>query len=194
MNTLPSPPPERKEVLGLLIGYIRSKIEANEPVQLHFICTHNSRRSQFSQFWAKLMAFYHQIPCRTFSGGVEVTACNERVIKTLRLQGFAVSNSEGGENPKYHFALNGKEDICLFSKVYNHPSNPSTGFAAVMNCADADENCPLIVGAEQRIPLRYTDPKIYDNTDQEAEHYLQKSLEIAAEMFYVFSSIKQSHE
>lgn len=195
MNTLPYPPPERKEVLGLLIGYIRSKIEANEPIQLHFICTHNSRRSQFSQFWAKLMAFYHQISCRTFSGGVEVTACNERVIKTLRRQGFTVSNSEGGENPKYRFSLNGKEDILLFSKLVDHPSNPSTGFAAVMTCAHADEHCPFIAGAEQRIPLRYTDPKIFDDTKQETQGYLNKSMEIAAEMFYVFSSIKQqSHE
>ena len=33
-----------------------------------------------------------------------------------------------------------------------------------MTCSDADENCPHIPKAEKRIPLRYEDPKSYDDT------------------------------
>ncbi len=44
---------ERQEVLQPLIKYIQAKVSAGEPVNLNFICTHNSRRSQFSQIWAQ---------------------------------------------------------------------------------------------------------------------------------------------
>jgi arsenate reductase (thioredoxin) len=68
---------ERKEILQVLIDYIKSKRKAEAPIRLHFICTHNSRRSQFSQIWAQTAADYFQIPAQCYSGGVEVTACNE---------------------------------------------------------------------------------------------------------------------
>lgn len=197
ISTFPIHPPlgERKKELVPLITFIQAKIDAQDPVALHFICTHNSRRSQFSQFWAKAMAVHHNIRCETFSGGVEVTACNKRVINTLQKQGVVVYKKEEGDNPRYTLKIDEENSIVLFSKLVDHPSNPSTGFAAVMTCAHADEHCPFISGAEQRIPLRYTDPKIFDDTKQETQGYLSKSMEIAAEMFYVFSSIKQqSHE
>ncbi len=34
------------------------------------------------------------------------------------------------------------------------------------------------------------DPKAFDNTPQQAEKYQERSLQIATEMFYVFSKIK----
>ena len=68
-------------------------------------------------------------------------------------------------------------------------SNP-TKFAAVMTCAHADENCPFIPGAEQRIPVRYKDPKAFDDTPEEkVAGIANKSIEIATEMHYIFSSI-----
>ena len=60
-----------------------------------------------------------------------------------------------------------------------------------MTCSSADEGCPFIAGAEKRIPVTYEDPKAFDNTSQQAEKYEERSLQIAAEMFYVFSQIKQ---
>ena len=59
-----------------------------------------------------------------------------------------------------------------------------------MTCSDADENCPFIPGAEKRIPLRYDDPKEFDDTPLEAQKYDERSRQIAAEMFYLFSKIK----
>ena len=179
----------RKKELTLLIDYINTKKAQNKPLHLNFICTHNSRRSQFSQLWAKVMAHFHGIDCHTYSGGVEVTACNERVINTLFSQGFDIKTKENGNNPSYHISMEGESFGQYFSKLYDNTSSPSKGFAAVMTCAHADENCPLIPGAEQRIPIRYKDPKAFDDTPEETAAYLNKSLEIATEMHYIFSSI-----
>lgn len=78
----------------------------------------------------------------------------------------------------------------MFSKLYDDASSAQTNFAAVMTCSHADESCPYILGADKRIPVRYTDPKAFDDTLQEQEKYDERSKEIATEMFYVFSEIK----
>ncbi|WP_194776803.1 low molecular weight phosphatase family protein [Pararhodonellum marinum] len=184
-------PDERKHVLQELIKYIQQKLNKKEPVNLNFICTHNSRRSQFSQIWGKVAATYHDIPISSFSGGVEVTAFNERAVASIRRSGFRV-NQEGTENPTYsiYFAED-LEPIIAFSKVFDDPINASPKFAAVMTCSHADENCPFIPGTEARIPVRYEDPKAFDGTAEEAARYDERSLQIASEMFYVFSQISK---
>ncbi|MEL0225193.1 MAG: protein-tyrosine-phosphatase [Flavobacteriaceae bacterium] len=181
--------PKRKEELAILIEYIKTQKAQYKTLHLNFICTHNSRRSQFSQLWAKVMAQYHGINCNTYSGGVEVTACNERVIKTLLSQGFDIKTKENGDNPCYQISMEGEYFGEYFSKLYDDPSNPTKNFAAVMTCAHAEENCPFISGAEQRIPVRYKDPKAFDDTPEEKAAYYNKSIEIATEMHYIFSSI-----
>ena len=60
-----------------------------------------------------------------------------------------------------------------------------------MTCSQADVGCPFIAGAEKRIPVTYEDPKAFDNTEIQNEKYRERSLQIAAEMFYVFSQIKK---
>lgn len=181
---------ERKEVLATLIQYIKQKLARNEAPHLNFICTHNSRRSQLSQIWAKVAAFYYDIPIQTYSGGVEVTAFNERAVDTLKKSGFSITNEDSG-NPIYKvYYSSSEEPILTFSKLYDDPINPKEGFAAVMTCSHADENCPFIPGTEQRIPVQYEDPKAFDGTPQEAEKYQERSLQIANEMFYVFSKVK----
>lgn len=181
---------ERKEVLKPLIAYIQSKVDQNKDINLNFICTHNSRRSQFSQIWAQTAANYYGIPTRCFSGGVEVTAFNERAVESIKKSGFKVT-SEGKTNPTYYvFYSDGQEPICTFSKLFDDPINREDDFAAVMTCSHADENCPFIPGAEKRIPVLYEDPKAFDNTPEEAARYDERSLQIASEMFYVFSQIK----
>ena len=47
----------------------------------------------------------------------------------------------------------------------------------------------LLLGAEKRIPITFEDPKAFDNTPQQAEKYNERSLQIATELFYVFSQI-----
>lgn len=180
----------RHAVLNQLIEYIQQKIDTQQPVRLNFICTHNSRRSQLSQIWAKTAAWVNGIEVETYSGGVEVTAFNERAVASCKRLGFEIEGDTKSPNPNYWVKLDENTQIECFSKVYDDPANPTSGFAAVMTCSDADENCPFIPGAEARIPLRYEDPKAFDNTELEAAKYDARSLQIASELLYIFRAIK----
>tara|TARA_B100000963_G_scaffold359000_1_gene385079 strand:- start:885 stop:1490 length:606 start_codon:yes stop_codon:yes gene_type:complete len=180
---------QRKELLKPLKEYLSPKIKQKSVVNLNFICTQNSRRSQLSQVWAKIIVDYYGLNINTFSGGIEITACNERTINSLFHLGCNINNL-GGENPHYEikYAEN-KTPITLFSKLYDDPPNPKTHFAAVMTCNRADENCTYIPGAEKRISLPYEDPKAHDNTADEAKIYNERSIQIATEMKYVFGGL-----
>jgi arsenate reductase len=182
-------PEERMAMLEPLQSYIRSKLDTQSSVNLNFICTHNSRRSQLSQVWAKLIANHYGFTINTFSGGIEITACNQRTVASLMRMGFEIEDP-GGENPHYQLTYDRHQPpMELFSKIYDDPPNPKHDFAAVMTCTHADENCPFIPGAERRISLPYEDPKAYDDTPQEAMMYNERSLQIATEMKLVFGGL-----
>ena len=184
-------PDTRKVILQPLIDYIQKQIDRQIVPALNFICTHNSRRSQFSQIWAQTAADYFNIPAHCFSGGVEVTAFNERAVASMKRGGFNVLK-HGDGNPVYTiYHTENSSPITAFSKLYDDPANKADTFAAVMTCSHADENCPYIQGAEERIAVRYEDPKKYDDTDLETTMYDERSMQIASEMFYVFSMIKK---
>lgn len=182
--------PERLDKLQVLIEYLQQKQDGEQPINLNFICTHNSRRSQFSQVWAQVAAAYYGIAIGGFSGGVEVTAFNPRAIQSLQRFGFKVDD-DGGENPRYHiqFAYDAPS-ILVFSKLFDDAVNPTSGFAAVMTCSHADENCPYVPGCDVRISLPYNDPKEFDDTPLESAMYDYRSFQIATELMYVFSKIK----
>ena len=183
---------DRRVVLQPLVDYIQNKVEKGDIAHLNFICTHNSRRSQLSQIWARTAADYFGVPAKCYSGGVEVTAFNERAVTSLKRSGFRVT-SQGQDNPIYAVSYSeNRHPIRAFSKLYDDPENKAPGFAAVMTCSDADENCPFIPGTEARIPVRYEDPKAFDGTPEEADRYDERSRQIASEMFYVFSKIKKA--
>lgn len=182
---------ERKAVLQLLIRYIKVKRYLGEPLHLNFICTHNSRRSQFSQIWAKVASELSGVAANCVSGGTVVTAFNPRAVDALSRQGFKISSKENGNNPFYSISYSDQRELILaFSKTFSEAVSPDISFAAVMTCAHADENCPYIPHAEERIPVRYEDPKAFDDTPLESKKYEERSLQIASEMLYVFSSIK----
>lgn len=181
---------QRKVELDVLTQFIQEKKDKQLPILLNFICTHNSRRSQFSQVWAQVAGDYYRIPVQSYSGGVEVTAFNERAVASLERFGFHIAKTSG-ENPAYTVKWNeSDETLVMFSKLYDDESNPKSGFAAIMTCSHADENCPYVAGCEKRIPIRYEDPKNYDATPLEAAFYDYRSFEIATELFYVFSKVK----
>ncbi|MBB6325536.1 arsenate reductase [Algoriphagus iocasae] len=182
---------DRKAILEELIHYVTKTLDAGKKVNLNFICTHNSRRSQISQVWAHVAAFYYGLEIACFSGGVEVTAFNPRAILALKNQGFKI-DFEQDENPVYKLYFSKSENpITAFSKLYSDPANPNEGFAAVMTCDHADQNCPFIPGAEARISLQFEDPKKYDDTPLESEMYSARSLQIASELFYAFKRVKE---
>ena len=185
-------PAERKEVLDALAEFIQTKVDKNETAKLTFICTHNSRRSHMSQIWAATAAADYGLGDRvaTYSGGTEATAFNPRAVKAMKEMGFRIE-AEGEDNPVYTVKYSDEAPAMdCWSKVFEDPANPSQGFAAVMTCSHADEACPIVPGAEARFSIPYEDPKAADNTPEEAERYLERSEQIASEMFYVFSKIK----
>lgn len=184
---------ERKIVLQSLIAYVQQKVSANKNVNLNFICTHNSRRSHLSQVWAQTAAHYYSVKnVFCYSGGTEATAMFPMAAKALEVAGFQITKLSQEQNPIYavKYAQNEHPLVC-FSKTFEHSFNPKSEFAAIMTCAQADEGCPLILGCEARIPVRYDDPKAFDNTPQQKEKYIERSLQIAAEMCFVFSQIKK---
>jgi arsenate reductase len=182
MELIPRP---RQELLLRLAEQVRPG------ASLTFICTHNSRRSHFGQIWAAVAAAWYGVEgVKTYSGGTEATAFNPRAVAALERAGFRVENP-GGENPVYRVSFSEKESaLDCFSKIYDHPVNPSQDFIAVMTCSEADENCPFIPGAMLRIPLTYEDPKEADGTPEETTRYDERCRQIATEMFFLFSQVK----
>ena len=183
---------ERKVVLQPLVEYIREKVNSNDEIRLNFICTHNSRRSHLSQIWAQTMAFQFGIKnVFCYSGGTEATAMFPKVGETLVNQGFQIQKVSEEQNPVYavKFDVNQHPIIC-FSKTYFDDFNPKANFGAIMTCSNADEGCPMVFGAEARFPIKYDDPKAFDGTEVMNEKYAVRSLQIASEMYFVFSQIK----
>lgn len=182
---------DRKVILKPLIDFIQLKVSKKQEVRLHFICTHNSRRSHLSQVWAQTMAVFFNIQnVVCYSGGTESTALFPMIAETLMNSGFQVTTISETNNPIYSikYAENA-HPIIGFSKKVDNNFNPKSEFAAIMTCSQADGDCPFIVGAEKRIPITYDDPKVFDNTPQQALQYEERSLQIATELFYVFSQI-----
>lgn len=183
---------ERQAVLQPLIDYIQNKVNNQEEIRLNFICTHNSRRSHLSQIWAQTLAFHFQIQnVICYSGGTEATAMFPKVGETLTNQGFDIQKISDTENPIYEVKFDDNQPAILcFSKTYFDDFNPKNNFGAIMTCSNADEGCPMVLGAEARFPIKYNDPKAFDGTPEMNEKYVERSRQIASEMFFVFNQIK----
>lgn len=183
---------DRKEVLQPLIAFIQDKKDNGKEIAINFICTHNSRRSHLTQIWAQTIAAHLNIKnVVTYSGGTEATAMFPKVAETLTNQGFNILKLSDTENPVYAIKFDdNSHPIIGFSKKFTSEFNPTSGFAAIMTCSQADGACPFIAGAEKRIPITYEDPKLFDNTDQQSAKYAERSIQIATEMLYIFSQIK----
>ncbi len=184
---------ERKTILQPLVDFVQQKVNERQDINLNFICTHNSRRSHLSQVWAQVASAHFNIPnVHCYSGGTEETALFPKVAETLTEQGFNIFKIADTNNPVYAIKYSDNAlPIIGFSKKYDNPFNPVSAFTAIMTCSQADGGCPFIAGAEKRIPVTFEDPKISDNTPEQSKVYAERSLQIATEMFYVFSKISQ---
>lgn len=189
---------ERQAVLQPLVQYIKEKITTQQPINLTFICTHNSRRSHLGQVWAQVAAAYFGLEnVHSFSGGTETTACNPRTIGAFERAGLKITKNTESENPVYEISFCDSTTliappIIAFSKVYDQAPNPTQGFAAIMTCDHAEANCPFIPGAEKRLPIMYIDPKVSDDTPEETATYDARCRQIATEMKWVFTQVTAS--
>ena len=174
---------------------LEDHIEKEEGISLLFVCTHNSRRSHLSQYWAYVMATYFRIPIHgSYSAGTEETAVYPSIIRSFEQSGAEVDVLREGTNPIYTIRIgDGLPVMLAFSKTIHDPINPKANLLAIMTCTQADEACPYIEAAAQRLSLPFVDPKISDGTSEELTKYLEKSHEIAMVMYRVFSAVNKNH-
>lgn len=181
----------RKNVLNKAAEKLKEHYLKGE-LQLVFVCTHNSRRSQFGQTWAAIASSYFGLNISVFSAGTEATTCFSETINALKRAGCEVEKeSDNSHNPQYVVSWSYKQSTILFSKDLHHGSLPKENFVAIMTCDDADQNCPIVFGSIGRIPLTYTDPKIADSTSSMQATYDKTCHLIACEIFYLFNQLKK---
>jgi arsenate reductase len=176
-------------VLDRLAAWIRGRLEAGEAARLIFICTHNSRRSHMAELWARAGAARFGLDrVETFSGGTEATAFNPRAVAAMTRAGFRIEGDATAGNPRYRVRLaDDQPPTEAFSKIFDQPPNPSSGFCAVMTCDAADAACPVVLGADERIAVTYVDPKESDGMEAEAGTYDERCRQIGREMLYAMS-------
>lgn len=184
-------PRERSQLLRQIADYLLEKKQKGEEIHLNFICTHNSRRSQFSQVWAQTAAAYFRLENMQFhSGGTEVTAFHPNAVQALKDSGFRVDRNDSLENPVYEVSYSRQADsIQCFSKSYHEALPNSESFVAILTCSDAEANCPFIPEAEARFLIAYNDPGEADGTSRQRQIYMERNKQIASEMFYLLSKI-----
>ena len=183
---------DRKLLLLKISEAIANEYSKNKIVNLNFICTHNSRRSQLGQVWSFFAAHYFKLHINAFSGGTEVTAFHRNTVKILQKAGFSFHLEDfSHQNPKYSISFDGTNTSILgFSKRFNHTINPEL-FIAITTCNSADINCSFIPNASYRFHLPYVDPKSSDGKDEQHEIYLKTNQQIAAETYFIFSEVKK---
>lgn len=191
LEQIPAPNDSRQELLRQIADYLTSNPNSRN---LLFVCTHNSRRSHLSQYWAAAAAAYYDvIDLNSFSGGTEATAFHTNTIDALVACGFEIRLEEKHPtNPKYVVQLGGLiPKLSGFSKRNGESPNPTKDFCAIMVCSQADEGCPFVPGAIKRVSLPFEDPKVSDGTKTQQKTYLQRSREIAREMLWVFEQVSK---
>ncbi|WP_435262219.1 hypothetical protein [Tenacibaculum sp. nBUS_03] len=185
---------DRKELLTKITDTIIDEYFERDKLNLNFICTHNSRRSQFAQVWSFFAVNYFSIEnIFSFSGGTEATAFHRNTVRALQKSGFEFNvDNFSHQNPRYLISFEGcNTPLVAFSKVFDNSHN-SYPYIAITTCDSADENCPFIPDAIERFHLPFTDPKISDQRDDTKETYLKSSKQIAGEIFFIFEEVKKN--
>jgi protein-tyrosine-phosphatase len=187
-------PEQRRRILKEMTHGIADRSQPDQIDNLTFICTHNSRRSIIAQVWAQAAAHYYGVSnVHCFSGGTEATAFNVRAVDAMEEAGFDIRTTGRSENPAYEIIYaTDVPPLSVYSKVYDDAANPQNDFVAIMTCAHADQNCPLVPGASKRVSLPYDDPKDFDGTDLEEIKYRERVAEIGREMLFAFSGVARS--
>lgn len=185
---------ERQSKLLQLSHYLSQQISSQQEASIIVICTHNSRRSHLGQLWLAMGADYYQLPkVNTFSGGTEISAFNPRAVHALQEIGLEITtNNAAHSNPNYAVSWSPSQlPYQAFSKKYMDAPNPSSNFAAIMVCTEADAACPAVLGASFRLALPYIDPKRYDNSNVEALEYAKTCKIIGREMLFALKQTQQ---
>src|SRR5690606_41821512 len=80
---------QRKEILQPLSEFIQLRLDQRLHISLHFICTHNSRRSHLCQVSAQLMAYHFKVNAvNCYSGGTEHTDPLPMAVEPIKADGI----------------------------------------------------------------------------------------------------------
>ncbi len=152
-----------------------------------YLHTQLAPQSYFTDLGASSFVLLWNPEVISYSGGTEATAFNPRAVTAMRKTGLRiVADDPAASNPRYRVCV-GDTDTGFecFSKVFHEPPNPTNGYCAVMTCSQADDACPVVMGCDLRVPIRYEDPKVADDTPQESERYEERVRQIGREMLWM---------
>ncbi len=187
-------PMERRYVLDEIANYLTGSIQFEGKSTLLFIGSNNATRSILAEAWAHTAAYYYGISnVQIYSGGIHAARISTVAILALEKAGFIAYKTGDPQNPTYEIKYSYNiPPILLKSKKFNDRPNPEKQYGAVFVCPNADVNLSVLKGNNFRTSLHYYDPAAYDTTEEEMDQYLQKSKEIATEMFYLFYRLKNA--
>lgn len=182
----------RTDILLKISEKIAQELSLNKTVNLNFICTHNSRRSQLGQVWSFFAAQYFNLNINSFSGGTEITSFYRNTVKTLQKAGFSFQLEDfSHQNPKYRISFSdSKKSLLGFSKLFSNAINQEP-YIVITTCDSADQNCPFIPSAKYRFHLPFVDPKYSDGSPENEEVYLKTNKQVASEIYFIFSKVKE---
>ena len=187
-------PFERKAILEEIANYIIGAQQLDSSGKIIFIETDHLARSILVHAWAVAASYYYGIEnVNIYSGGINAPGISQNAIIALEKAGFIIYKIKEENNPEYEIKYSySVKPLIIRSIKYNDKSNPNVNFGAIIVCPNADINIPVVKGNNFRTPLYYFDPSAYDGTSDASDLYLEKSKEIATEMFYLFYVIKNS--
>jgi len=178
---------ERLKIIDKIGKSINRNIMNDSFPNILFVCSHNSRRSQFAEIWAHTINYIFNNKIKIMSAGTFKTAVHYQVINVIKDAGFKIRKKE---NNYYLNFSNHCKDIKIYSKKIND-INKNNSSIIINTCSNADIICSVVPNTLERFLLSYEDPKISDNTKFEKRKYYETCKNIALEIFYLFSNIKQ---
>jgi len=115
----------------------------NKPINVLFLCTGNSCRSQMAEGWAK---HFGKSDFEIQSAGIESHGKNPRAIKVMKEAGVDISTQAS-------------------TKVTNDMLEQADWVITV--CGHADENCPILPTETNKIHWPLNDPAKAEGTEEE---------------------------
>ncbi len=183
----------RLNVLASIADFLVEQLKAVRTSQLVFACVHNARRSIFGQVWSQVAACLHDVrQFSSYSAGAEATSVHPETVAALQRAGLQITKTVEAANPIYNAVFSRHAPaLLLYSKAAKTASLPKGRFGVVLVCEPDAAQCPFIPQAFKQFHLPYDDPGQADNTDLCATTYDRICRQVAAEMMWLFHSVKK---
>lgn len=167
----------------ILLESLAKRLE--KPMDFVAVCTHNARRSQFTQLWVEVAASYYQLPWRGFSAGTETTRLHPAALATMQRAGFRSEELAAGDNPEYRLFWSEEHSARFYSKDLESAALPKEKFTALLLCEQAMQQCPYVPGAQHRFEMPVPDPGVFDNSPEADMQYDAAFRQIGSMVLYL---------